>query len=1405
MNQKNNMKKITKFLSLKKAIVFSGVTTLVVVPATITFSAIELSKKTYSLGDKSFTSKESAINYVKNSSTKIENKTEGDNSSWQITYQGQTKKFSDPESLRKYVDTLITNKGSYMVGNNSYVKNQSLNSLDSIDWNKVYSLNNTKEGQTLTQTIYQGLNDQSFDNIDDAINSFYNNDTVKTGYYFNNTYFANKSDLKEYLTTNYLPSNKSSDYKTIVLKGPNGTSTPISFNDATKAVASIKQFIANNAKATIKYTNSKTNKTVNIDESNVNSTMSDVDNSDLSYVSMKSNEGESRYIVDNYDSSNLIGPYLYNGVLDVGSFTNKSMWKKANNISSKVYTESKVNTMIGTFFSSIIVDDKALSLSEYEQDTTKDVPLFRTTLLAADGVNTFYYDEKGNKQKGELSLDEWFLKELNIISPTLKQEVMNANLQMMRGNKYNTFYKIPVLYSYLMQRVVEYGLGQDAIDLIVYYFTEVCNYIQDAIELTLMDSSLLVNSDGEKFDVKTLFNIGNMNFDLNTNFDYFFNKIKEWPKMIAAMDAYIEAYNNLVMTAGLVPFTSCDQSYLVENGVISYGDLESIKRPLMNIYLAFSQTNYANFLSVFVPNSTDSAIKAIAQLSTDQWEKKLDETPSNHSSSSMGVILKSCVQQNNQHQTLARTILLNEVRIYLATGSILPSGYLSLLYSKTPSANKIDSFVDFVSANPGLDAYKVYLVFILDLRMQTNEINNSSLSSVQNFGRALTRIIWTSLGTSLMVSNSLKSLYNTVNFSLNNSVPSSGSSDVTTADLLDRLYALRNIPKPENSQLLDAISMGSVETLASWDTEWDDSSSIHSGSLRDEVVYVEPEKLFEKVSNRGTLDEDGKIGFISIKDDGLKSEYEEIKKPSTSTLNTTDISATAQVENVAASATQSNNVTASDGTSTFKSNVNDGMVTSKDNKRVSLIMPTDEVKVSNTSSFPTIDTTVQNKFKDNQTLNFGNRNSYIGDKTGYADINASTTFTSSFRKKISMDKLYSFGDKVWESAKKVASAIKSAILPIMSIAFSSLETYFFIFDLINVTRTQDFYVYTASDGTQFIWDGGVTVSKLLGFQTYQESNIDSMKLIQPIQVTLPQIEEYYYYNNKRYYDINDLKRAQLLYMIRNKYSGLPTKFTIDYSMSNEVDSGSTTIDKLFENVMSSIGATKKDDGTYDFSKVNDNSSYVASISSGIKGTENISSTDYGNIAEVILKTIRPTNIAQLPEIDGNNKTTGKIKDFVYPSQYYNSTTKQIIKNTDTSLQYIIDDLANTKDSNGNFVISSELEADTKSKETLKSTFKTKLEGMISSKDVLKNDYVLGDSKYSSLSSDFGAVNLYEVTIKNQSKYFDSINEARSYLLEELNFKKNEAIVVKNSYIYKNNYFANDEALKQWVLNNIITK
>ncbi|WPL38815.1 hypothetical protein [Malacoplasma iowae] len=317
-----NKKKSNKIFSSKKLLLLLGSSTIAIVPVISSIAVgnnsmnMNLYSGAYSLGDKDFDSYNSLMNYVDKNSKTIN--VEGNNSKWSVTLNGVTRTYNDPNVLRNEVyNQLISRK---------QVKTD-VNLADYVGPKGVLGLTNQEVWKHISydvnskNTIYQGANDQVFNTQDEAYDSYFQ---TKEGYHFNGINFSNKNDLKQYLEKEYFPNRNTKN--TVVITSPSGNSLPI---DLTKANAydELTSFINNNAEIRINYKNDG-DEQVDITRDNVQSQMDKVNLHDLNYQHVLSNQGESRYIIDNKDSADLIGPYFYQGVLDVSSFKNKDMWKK---------------------------------------------------------------------------------------------------------------------------------------------------------------------------------------------------------------------------------------------------------------------------------------------------------------------------------------------------------------------------------------------------------------------------------------------------------------------------------------------------------------------------------------------------------------------------------------------------------------------------------------------------------------------------------------------------------------------------------------------------------------------------------------------------------------------------------------------------------------------------------------------------------------------------------------------------------------------------------------------------------------------------------------------------------------------------------------------------------------------
>ncbi|WP_374847136.1 hypothetical protein ACEY2E_00525 [Metamycoplasma salivarium] len=93
-------------------------------------------------------------------------------------------------------------------------------------------------------------------------------------------------------------------------------------------------------------------------------------------------------------------------------------------------------------------------------------------------------------------------------------------------------------------------------------------------------------------------------------------------------------------------------------------------------------------------------------------------------------------------------------------------------------------------------------------------------------------------------------------------------------------------------------------------------------------------------------------------------------------------------------------------------------------------------------------------------------------------------------------------------------------LPGVAIAAAAIDILFTIITQLIGEKTQYDYVYsqTGNPKSQYIWDGGITTSRLWGFWKTEDATISKAKLLDPIQFMPEFSTSYYYYNGKKYKD-----------------------------------------------------------------------------------------------------------------------------------------------------------------------------------------------------------------------------------------------------------------------------------------------
>ncbi len=1212
-------KKNSRFLTRKNVLLGLMASTMVAVPVAVGITQIERSIASYKFDGKSFSSVDSAFDYVKNNSEVQEYQNEGMKSKWYVTMNGVKRSFDTPEALRQYLfaNQIQSEKYSTSLNLDNYVdKSTGILGLDDSLWS---SMNSGTNANANKETIYEKSNGGFATNSDDAMKSYF---SVQDAYYFNNMYFNSKETLRNYLISDYLPNTRGT-FNSITIEGPNGVkSNPISLSDTSEngAIKEIKKFIEANAEKVVTYTNSKTQKTVNINRKNIDAVIGEVNVEDLDYQHVQSSQGESRYIIDNSieDEHNLIGPYFYKGNMDVGSFSNKSMWKKANGVSKQVYESSVIDNLIGTFFTTIINDDN--QVNKLETQTNESKPhIFRTLLVTADNQ----------------SLDEWYLEQVKAYNADLYNEIVTALNSLMNGKKFNTFYKIPVMYSFIMQRLINMNATNDMIALTIGYFSKVADFIQDSIELSLLDSTLLTrSSDGKKFDVKEFFQIGNNEFDLNTSTEYFLNEFKTYDCLIAGISAYVGAANNINTLAGTLVYSGYNQKYLFDFKIINEDKFYQNYAKFENIFTTFSKTSYDALLTEYIKRTTNSDIVKLQSMINNgstiaSIDAELAKIKTIHGNSAQELI-KGVAAKNTYLFALAEEALKAEIDEYISTGKWNASGMLVQL-GDVRAKGLVDLYKS-TKDDPNFSIYTSYIYALIDFRTGSGVFNtHDSISNEKLYKANVAKVVVFSLASVGGAAYAIESLYR---------------NSLKLQDFVDNFYGPDGLPAKIRS-------------------------------------------VYDTVK------------------DSIKNKW----------------------------------------------------------------------------------TTLKNK------IPFRFRTWHL-----YYD-GAPTIF-----KKWSTAGIFKSIGKVGDVFAKAA--------PFIGLAAAGLEIFTLVYDLIKVTNIQDFYVYTTADGTEFIWDGGLTTSRFFGLEVKQQVGISAMKLVPPVQITKPQITEFYYYNQVKYFDISQLKRDQLLTIISNDEVTLGENFKRSFTFSPDFQNANGSYDtkeNLINGVIADIGITKGTNGAYNFTSVNTNSKYVSNTSY-VLGNGISSSTGGQNsvIADNIVKNIRPTKVAQLPKIT-NGKISGKNdQEFVLPGKVWSS--EGIVDNSGQAANYITDNSANelkngtTLPTDGN--ISSEIfktpdaaAAANASKDALFEVFKTK--AAPNSKTVLKSD-ILQNNEYTKLNSEIQEKEIFKATLPDQGTvYFTERVNAENWILKNVNFEKYTDVITDASYVYNGMYFASTSELKDWLQSVIV--
>lgn len=731
MKLKLNKLKKWKYIMFTGIIATAPIITAVAVGVTQTNAVINLNS-------------EDSFNYVLNNATKNSEEMETNNSRWSITLNStnEVMYFDSPEQMQTKLGTYIQEN----FANTSYDLEKYTDPNTGIlggdqqgdDLWKNLNIGVNKENLKI-QTVYRGENGQIFTNAVDAKSSYLQ---LQEAYYFNDIYFNTKEELRKYLLDEYFYDN-TPKANAITIKAPNNTiSAPINLNDSNFENI-VKSFVESNASKVLKYDRTinqdgemKPDKTIYFTPENYMDKYNEINLNDLDYQYIASNQGKSKYILDldASDEHNLYAPYIYDGTLDIGSFSNKDNWQKSkegDNVNIP-YQAGEVNYAIGTFFSFLLSEDQAINNTLYDNNV-RNIRLFNIPEIKV--TNT--YD---NTLSGTVNFDDYYLSEMKKTDKLLFREVIEMYRTMLRGKRYNAFYKIPLLYSFIMQRIVSYNLSQSFLNLTVDYFGSICDYLQDALELTILNNKLLDNFYVKKpdFNIARFFNIGNPQFDISTSIDAYMEIFKkDYPLLVGAIVAAITGISDLNSYAGLYNTLSSSMQKLIKYDVINEDNKSIFTQNgslFKNIYKLWTQPDYVTFLKF-------------------AKDEKLHNKADNHSVF-FDVDKYIATLSYELHNFLVNANAFLEIDIDSRDRSNKYNGILSKLYNKNSTNSYTPSNYSYYSqlmvnnskvikeivANKNYTIYQIYLLLIIDHDLFNSSTFNKNFNSIGAFSDAINNI-----------------------------------------------------------------------------------------------------------------------------------------------------------------------------------------------------------------------------------------------------------------------------------------------------------------------------------------------------------------------------------------------------------------------------------------------------------------------------------------------------------------------------------------------------------------------------------------------------------------------------------------------------------------------------------------
>ncbi|MDE5553489.1 MAG: hypothetical protein K2I67_02975, partial [Malacoplasma sp.] len=300
-------------------------------------------------------------------------------------------------------------------------------------------------------------------------------------------------------------------------------------------------------------------------------------------VVMYNNEGRGSYIVDTSvdDEYNFYGPYFYKGSADILNITDKSLWKEVDQSDRDILTQNREDTFIQGFFGMLIKDiqteGELFSIDELDSDTQNYTSFMQSNY------------------------------------PSIWANILDTKETLELGKRFNSFLKIPVMYTYIVEQLVVNGANNIAITKTKNYFKKVCD-LYDSIMRAMIPDVFIKPSDGTTDDdtvgkdgllsFSKLFGFDIKGFNYNSNINYYMDKIKlHYRNILPLAIIAMLAYQNGSVLDGAIEFSP----NLIAQQVKNYDS--SLNKYYKYVWDIFSCNNLDKVKSFY--NKNQSMIKIV--------------------------------------------------------------------------------------------------------------------------------------------------------------------------------------------------------------------------------------------------------------------------------------------------------------------------------------------------------------------------------------------------------------------------------------------------------------------------------------------------------------------------------------------------------------------------------------------------------------------------------------------------------------------------------------------------------------------------------------------------------------------------------------------------------------------------